>query len=889
MIIIDILYSLIIKPLILIFDLIYSFSYKKTQYIGISILVLSLVVNIFVLPLYIRADAIQLEENKKRKKMSKWENHIKKSFKGDERFMMLQTFYKQNDYKPYQTLKSALPLFLEIPFFIAAYIYLSHLNLLNGASFGVISDLAVPDGLLPILGFRINVLPIIMTIINIISSLVYNRSSNLKDKIQLFIIAFVFLILLYDSPSGLVLYWMFNNIFSLIKNAVFSIIENKHKENKFDEEKVSQPFDKPLFIIFSCSSLLLVMLISSYIPTVLINSSIEEFISFNTMKNPAIYIINNLLVGVGLLFVWPNVFYFFSKTKGKRILTELLLVLCVVSFLNYSSIPFDSSMSMFLVIEKHTQATRTLALRCIVIFVAAVVLCHLILSYKKKTASFIILFAMISFAFINGFLLFNTYVKGNNELSRISSYENYPEIHLSKNGKNVVVIMMDRMVSYYIPYIMNEKPELIDGFDGFIYYPNCTSFGTATNGGSPGIFGGYEYVPEEMNKRNTESLKDKQNESLKVMPVLFLNNGYDVTVGNPTYANYKWIPDLSIYNDYPQIYTYNTCGKLNPKDAYYCYDEVMNRNLIFYGIYRCSPVFFNKLVYDDGFYGSITNSFVSGIGMCCYSSVSTGYGIGETFLNSYMELIGLPDNSIIKNDNSNNFNLLCNNTTHESSIMKEPDYSLDYSVDNTEYDYNHPYRYSFEGDELKLYEYTKSKIDGDDYKESGVDTERVMLYQSDMVSMLRLSEWFSFLKENDVYDNTRIIIVSDHSSSLRWDSELIMGLKYEDGTKKYYDLLSAQSTLLVKDFNAHGFGIDDSFMTNADVPSIATESIINNPKNPFSGKPINNEAKQNEVKIMVSNEWKTDDNNGNTFKKTQWFSVKDNIFESDNWKYVGTY
>ena len=43
-----------------------------------------------------------------------------------------------------------------------------------------------------------------------------------------------------------------------------------------------------------------------------------------------------------------------------------------------------------------------------------------------------------------------------------------------------------------------------------------------------------------MNRRNTELLETKQNEALKVMPVLFEQNGFDVTVYNPTYGNYNF-------------------------------------------------------------------------------------------------------------------------------------------------------------------------------------------------------------------------------------------------------------------------------------------------------------------------------------------------------------
>ena len=113
----------------------------------LCIIVLSLVVNFLVLPLYKRADALQAEERAKEKSLEKWVNHIKKTFTGDERFLMLQYYYKQNDYKPVYALKSSVSLLLQIPFFIAAYRFLSQLALLRGLPLGPIADLSCPDAL----------------------------------------------------------------------------------------------------------------------------------------------------------------------------------------------------------------------------------------------------------------------------------------------------------------------------------------------------------------------------------------------------------------------------------------------------------------------------------------------------------------------------------------------------------------------------------------------------------------------------------------------------------------------------------------------------------------------------------------------------------------------
>ena len=118
--------------------------------------------------------------------------------------------------------------------------------------------------------------------------------------------------------------------------------------------------------------------------------------------------------------------------------------------------------------------------------------------------------------------------------------------------------MIDRAIDGYVPYIMNEKPELKEKFDGFTWYPDSISYGSSTIFGSPGLFGGYDYTPEMMNRRSDELLADKHEEALKTLPTLLGGEGYHVTVLDPPYAGYSEIPDLSIYDDIPGVDAYNT-------------------------------------------------------------------------------------------------------------------------------------------------------------------------------------------------------------------------------------------------------------------------------------------------------------------------------------------
>ena len=65
------LYTLLIKPLELLFEIIISLSIRvlRGRQIGYSLIVLSMVINFLVLPLYNRADKMQEEENEKTRKL----------------------------------------------------------------------------------------------------------------------------------------------------------------------------------------------------------------------------------------------------------------------------------------------------------------------------------------------------------------------------------------------------------------------------------------------------------------------------------------------------------------------------------------------------------------------------------------------------------------------------------------------------------------------------------------------------------------------------------------------------------------------------------------------------------------------------------------------------
>ena len=86
----QVIYSVLIRPLQIFFEYVFSVAQKGLNNPGLSIIALSLSMNLLVLPLYNRADAVQEEERNIENKLRKGVAHIRKTFKGDERMMMLQ-------------------------------------------------------------------------------------------------------------------------------------------------------------------------------------------------------------------------------------------------------------------------------------------------------------------------------------------------------------------------------------------------------------------------------------------------------------------------------------------------------------------------------------------------------------------------------------------------------------------------------------------------------------------------------------------------------------------------------------------------------------------------------------------------------------------------------
>jgi membrane protein insertase Oxa1/YidC/SpoIIIJ len=149
---VNILYNIIIYPLVQIIEFIFVFAQKAFRETGVSIVAVSGAVSLLCLPLYNVAEKWQRIERDTQKELKPKVDKIRAVFRGDEQYMILAAYYRQNHYHPAYALRSTFGLLIQIPFFIAAYSYLSHLEALKGARFLFISNLGAPDALLKIGG-----------------------------------------------------------------------------------------------------------------------------------------------------------------------------------------------------------------------------------------------------------------------------------------------------------------------------------------------------------------------------------------------------------------------------------------------------------------------------------------------------------------------------------------------------------------------------------------------------------------------------------------------------------------------------------------------------------------------------------------------------------------
>lgn len=905
------LYLLIIRPIVFLIELIFVLLHRFLGNPGAALIGVSIAVSFLVLPIYIKADKVQEEAIAKQKSMEPWIKHIRRFFKGDERYMMLSAYYRCSNYHPLHILRGTLSILLQIPFFLAAYQYLSSLESLQGVSFGPISDLGAADGLLSIFGISINILPILMTLINLVSGTIYTRGFPLSQKLQVYLPALVFLVLLYNSPSGLVIYWTMNNLFSLGKNVVLKYVGDKKRflavlfaamgtiyivllaMGRWQTEWIEHDYELLAVYVFiallffapllwyvaekilpqnlldkgkhfadgrcvrKSEYILLALVISVFmgavIPLSVISSSPLDFVDLFAYRNPLQYVLTTFLLMTGCFCLWGGLLFFMLDPKGQCLFTASLFGFAMFSVTDFYFAVAEMGvceMQLYFEREPHFEqlARYGNALLVAVIFIGA----FLLSVYASEIRKYLTIVLMAAFLVISVYRIVLT-EKEIGRLDRsVDLSAEQTDFTLSRDGKNVVVIMLDRAIGGYIPFIMEERPDLLARMDGFTFYPNTVATGTFTKYGAPAIFGGYEYTTYAIDSRPDETLVDKHDEALHVMPALFSDHGYKVSVADLPYAGYTDPPNMTIFNDLPEVDAFHMAAHYSGGEDSEASRKTIERNFFVYSFFRTAPAMLQDNIYDHANY---------------LTDRGNRTWFTDDFRREYKALISLSEHTRIVDNLDGSLMLYSNCVSHEPFTWPQlPDYTLEDHVDNSGF-YFETSR-EINGVTLDLDD-ANSPIAGDWPLYSSQ-------YAVTVSALLRLADWLDYLKAEGVYDNTRIILVADHGRALGQFNTMNL----ENGI----DVEAYNALLMEKDFGSSGFSVDDSFMTNADVPAMAMEGIIDEPVNPYTGNVIDMSGKEDGVTLYSGTVLDIPpDNHVLATGGNEWLHVHDNIFDADNW------
>lgn len=187
---------------------------------GIAIVLLTLAVKIVLAPLTRKGFVSMQKMQKIQPEIEKLQKKHKDNPKGLNTEIM--QLYKERKINPFG---GCLPMILQIPIFWALFNTLRMtIELRHAKFFGWINDLSVPDTIfhlpfhLPVIGNNVNLLPVIMVITQIVQqNMMPSGVKSNEQKLMFYAMPVVFAVMFYNFPSGLVLYWTLNNIFTIIQ------------------------------------------------------------------------------------------------------------------------------------------------------------------------------------------------------------------------------------------------------------------------------------------------------------------------------------------------------------------------------------------------------------------------------------------------------------------------------------------------------------------------------------------------------------------------------------------------------------------------------------------------------------------------------------------------
>lgn len=365
-------------------------------------------------------------------------------------------------------------------------------------------------------------------------------------------------------------------------------------------------------------------------------------------------------------------------------------------------------------------------------------------------------------------------------------------LRFSRDEPNVLILFLDRFMGGFVEQILEEVPGLAEELDGFTWYPRTLAAGENSIAGLHPLLGGYDYMPREMNRRN-RPLRDLSIEAYSILPVNFGRKGFATNFVNPAGLGFTMKGDCSVLEVEGLNCTHIPMSVTTrlAEERGFPVQVLAESNyadlLELLGLMRVSPYSLRAVIQQKGPWRAFLD-----------------HSAGTTF-REWAELKSLPDLSRADSDRGN-LNIVFNILPHE------------------------PY---FLGDDC-LPRRSPFVPPADEIRRRGfANLFEIQHYVTARCTLGLVSRYLQWMKDAGVYDNTKIVVVSDHG--IVGPVEDRSSRAVAGGTRDNA-FVRSRSLLLVKPRGARGkLGVSEEFLPNAEVPRIVCE-VIGGCTNPFLGE-----------------------------------------------------
>jgi hypothetical protein len=355
-------------------------------------------------------------------------------------------------------------------------------------------------------------------------------------------------------------------------------------------------------------------------------------------------------------------------------------------------------------------------------------------------------------------------------------------LRFSATHPNVLIIFLDRFMGSYVESILESDPGLAQRLSGFTWYPRSVSSGENSIAGVHGMLGGYDYIPVQMDTRG-KPLRDLSTEAFSILPYNFSRKGYHVNMVNPKGLGFTMDGDCKflVMKDVTCSHIPAAVSERRALAMGFPLNDLSKSSyvnlLVLLGAVRAAPYSLKEIVLSRGSWQRFMD-----------------HSAGTTF-REWAELEAFPQLSDTHAAESN-FNFVDNILPHESYFM---------------------------GEDCRPRTTRFAASDEEAQRRGQASLFALQHSIGARCALLATADYMDFLKSAGVYDNTKIVIVSDHG---------IVGPVEDHSTRAVSGgtqddaYVRTRSVLLVKDIGASGpLRTSEQFMPNAEVPRIVCEQI----------------------------------------------------------------